>query len=655
MQLELADTKVKSEAKEQLKSSFVIKKLTLQNFKGIKDFTLNIDGKDCDIFGENATGKTSIYDAFLWVLFSKDSQNQAQFEIKPLTSTGEVIHGVDSSVEGIFELNGEELSLKKVHREKWVKTRGSAQRTFSGNETDHFINSVPVKQNEFNAQIAQIVGDENLFKLLSSVRYFNEILHWTDRRKLLLEICGNLSDEEVISSDISLYQLPEILKNRSLDNHRKVIAARKIELNKELQQLPIRLDETTKGLPNIEDFSEEALKEQIEEQRNLLKLKEQTLTRIESGGEIAEKKKELAEIEAQILEKENSLRKSKDSNQEEKLKELRTKKNRIEYESATLEADKTRARADIERIEASLEALRKEWFKIDAEKFEISTSCPTCKQPLPEEMIEGARENFNNNKAERLKANTESGKTGQAAKIALERSIEEKNTKIVELDNDLTIVSEAISRLDKEPEKTEFDPELHKLIKRKNAIQDDINSLKETNETVINRLKEEIKTIDDSILPRQTQLASFDLYKKGLQRIEELKAQEKLLAREYERLEEELNLTDLFIKTKVNLLTEKINSKFKMAKFRLFETQINEGIREVCEVAHNGVGYSDLNNGARIQVGMDIIDTLAKHYQFYAPVIVDNAESITSLPEIQSQLIRLIVSKPDKKLRVEVQ
>ena len=89
-------------------------------------------------------------------------------------------------------------------------------------------------------------------------------------------------------------------------------------------------------------------------------------------------------------------------------------------------------------------------------------------------------------------------------------------------------------------------------------------------------------------------------------------------------MDEQLYLTDEFTKTKVNLLESSINSKFKMARFKMFEVQINGGIKECCETVYEGVPYSDLNNAARINIGLDIINTLSEHYNFSAPIFVDN-------------------------------
>lgn len=225
-------------------------KLTLKNFKGIRDFSLEANGRNVDIWGDNATGKTTIFDAFTWLLYDKDSKNKKDFELKTLDENNSPIHNLNHEVEGFFEVNGKQIILKKVFAEKWTKKRGSATEEFTGHTTDYFVDGVPVKKNEYDGKIAEIANEE-IFKLLTNPTYFNEHLHWQERRMILLEICGDIADDEVIASDPSLSELPEILQGRKLEDHRKVIQAKRTEINKELEKIPIRIDETHRSLPDL--------------------------------------------------------------------------------------------------------------------------------------------------------------------------------------------------------------------------------------------------------------------------------------------------------------------------------------------------------------------------------------------------------------------
>lgn len=211
-------------------------KMIVKNFKGFKDFTLEANGDSLMVFGDNGTGKTSIADAVNWLFFNKDTQNKTDFGIKTMNN-GVVIPAISHEVEGVFLIDGNEVSLKKEYVEKYTKKRGGVTSEFTGHETNHFIDGVPKSKGEYEKYIASIVN-EDVFRLLTNPAYFNEQLHWKDKRKTLLDICGDISDEDVITSDKSLTTLPSILKGRTLDDHKKVIAARRKAINEELEKIP---------------------------------------------------------------------------------------------------------------------------------------------------------------------------------------------------------------------------------------------------------------------------------------------------------------------------------------------------------------------------------------------------------------------------------
>jgi molybdopterin converting factor small subunit len=282
--------------------------LTLNNFKGIKSFALKPQGKDINIYGDNATGKTTLADAFMWLLFDKDSQNRKDFQIKTLGQDGEPEHGLEHSVEAVLELeNGKRITLKKVFKEKWTKKRGSATAEFTGHTTDHFIDGVPAKKKEYDEKIAEI-ADEQIFRLLTDPAYFNQQLHWQKRRELLLEVCGDVSDAEVIASKADLSKLADILGNRTIEQHRKVIQARRSEINKELQKIPVRIDEVERGLPDISDIANpNELPNDIAKLREQLKKKQEELAQARAGGQVAELTKRLREVEGLLIEEKNRL------------------------------------------------------------------------------------------------------------------------------------------------------------------------------------------------------------------------------------------------------------------------------------------------------------------------------------------------------------
>ena len=170
--------------------------LSLLNFKGIRKIRVRF-GDETYVYGRNATGKTTLMDAFLWLCFRKDSQGRTDHEIKTLDSNNQPYRKLEHEVTGMFEVDGEKIELKRVYREKWVKKRGSAKEEFTGHEVEHFWNGVPLSETEYKAKIAELF-DENVFRLVTNTSYFNS-LKWQDRREVLVQIAGEVSDDEVFA------------------------------------------------------------------------------------------------------------------------------------------------------------------------------------------------------------------------------------------------------------------------------------------------------------------------------------------------------------------------------------------------------------------------------------------------------------------------
>jgi len=645
--------------------------LTLRNFKGTRDFELNTQGRDVSIFGDNATGKTTLADAFMWLLFDKDSSNRKDFQIKTLKPDGEPEHSLEHTVEAILELDdGQQIALKKVYQEKWTKKRGSATAEFTGHTTDYFIDGVPVQKKEYDAKIAEI-ADEQIFRLLTDPRYFNEVLHWQKRRELLLQVCGDVSDEEVIASQKALGALKDILGNRTIEQQRKIIQARLTEINKELQKIPVRIDEVKRGLPNIDDITNpEALPNDIAKLREELRSKQEELAQARAGGKIAELTAKKRMIEAKMLEEKNRMIGEATRKSDLLREELFQVNDTISKTKSEIDYRKMKARntkTEISNLEEKLKTLRTSWYAEKSKTFEFdqSETCPYCGQALPQEQLQEAREKalaeFNRKKAEQLEAINAEGRRLAARKSELEdelkdllREQEMLEATLLGLEKKQEALQTEIKSIQDSLKNLEPSAEYIRLQKEHEEIQEQIRQAQEDVSTSVATVQKEIDDLSDAIRALEQAQARLEAREKGLQRIEDLKAEERKLAAEFEELERQLYLTEEFVRTKVRMLEDKINSKFKMARFKLFDVQVNGALSECCETTFNGVPYSNLNNGARLNIGLDIINTLAEHFGFAPPVWLDNAESVTNILPTRGQQIRLIVSAADKKLRVEL-
>ncbi len=644
-------------------------KLKLRNFKGIKSLELVANGQDLRIYGDNATGKTTVYDAFLWLLFDKDSQNRADFAIKTLDKDGEPIHHLDHEVEGVFEINGERIELRKVYREKWTKRRGSATEEFTGHETDHYIDGVPVKKSEYTQRVAEI-APEDRFKLLTSPLFFNEHMKWQDRRALLIEIAGDVTMEDVIAANPDLKELPTILGKHSPNDYKAIVMARRAEVNKELGKIPIRIDEVSQGMPDIGDITDpEALDANIAKLEKARMEKEAELATLMSSGNQGKIRQQIAEVDAQMMEVENDHKREihRDiSKLDNELRDTDLAIGQAKRRLAVITVDISDYKKRVEQIDMELAQLRDKWHEVNRQELElcVDESCPTCGQALPAEKVEEAREkaiaDFNSAKAEKLEAINNKGKDMVAEQEALKG-------KIADWEAEKLGLADELKKLEKEKSRLEKDLQTLRVVLAEYQERDDYKKLAEEKAQLLKaldgdqealvpekqKLEGHIKALDEDIDALKAAKAKFELYQQANRRIAELQAQESELAKEFEKLERELYLIEEYIKTKAELLTDKINSRFELAQFALFETQINGGINPICETTYKGVPWGSLNSAGKVQVGLDIIKTLQDHYGLRCPVWIDNRESVVELPEMDCQVISLIVSEKDKTLRVE--
>ena len=653
-----------------------LKELYIKNFKGVPSFKMSTNGANIiEIFGQNESGKTTLFDAVTWLLFGKDSLNSANFDIKTLNENGEAVHGLEHTVEGVFTLNGNDMALKKTYQEKWVKRRGSATREFTGHTVDHFIDGVPVKQKEYNQQINDIC-EEDLFRLLANPRYFNEVLHWQDRRTLLLRVCGDISDEDVIKSDPELSTLPDILKNRKLEDHRKVIAGRRTEINKELDKIPVRIDEIKSSAVNSRD--KDTIAKDLATDTEGKKTAEGALKEIKAGGESSVLTTKLRDIENRINEIDNAAASAQIKAMNDRAKERRDLKDKVDTiggdisiasrERESLTSGKQKVEENIERVKDEIVGLRERWHEEDVRvlKFEQSSTCPSCGQSLPEEELEAAREKalsvFNEAKAKTLTSITEGGKLKTAAIESYNKSAEEMAGKLQAVESAIKTLldkkdkaEEALKQFDEHCNAKEPDnPEQIVLFKEKDRLEDTIRIKKDSvDSAAIAEGEAQIEAIDIRIMAYQKELMQIEANARIDVRIKELSDQERKLSAEFEGLEHQLYLTEQFIRTKVRLLEERINSRFKVARFKLFDEQINEGLKETCVVTVNGVPYPSMNNASRINVGLDICNALSDHFKKSLPVFIDNAEAVSKLLPTSAQQIRLTVSAKDKTLRIQ--
>lgn len=645
--------------------------LTLDNFKGIKHFELNTNGHSVNVYGSNGTGKTTLMDAFTWLLFGKNSKDEKDFGIKT-REDGVEIPKIDHTVSALVEHNGKQIFLQKVYKEKWRKARGAEEATYDGNTTSYFYGSAdaptPVTAAKYQSVINELIP-EQLFKLLTDPLYFNEKLKWQERREILMKICGDIKTDDVLAVHPELAELPNITEGRPVEDVRIGLRANYKKVGKEREEVGPRVDECRNGLYDVTPTQNEnaltdlnTLPGQISEERG-------KLAELMAKGKESANEAEKTALQNKLYE----LQQERKASDREKLGELksaasdaRTEYNEAENERTWAKNALDNAVRDWQRASESLNAIRGQYKAVRSETYErkeINEVCPTCGQPLPPDRIEEAKAfqdqeeaAFNQVKAEKLKGLNGEGKEAKAKADAAQAEAEEKGKVLDAIKAKLEKLRQAM--VDAQAKVTAFTaaPESgeEKALKAKIESLDIHPNATPELDAEIARQKDVIHSLEDRV-DRAKEIITKAQHNNELnKRIQELLASDKELAAKQQDLERKLHICDLFVRAKTEMVNDVIAEKFSRVRFTMFKENItNDGVEECCEASYLGVPYKDLNTGARVNAGLDVINALTQVYGESAPIFLDNAESVVKLIPTDAQKIRLVVSEPDKVLRVE--
>ena len=640
-----------------------ILKLHLENFQGLKDFSLVPNGGDASVYGDNGVGKSTLYNAFTWLMYGKASTDEKNYTPKTVGS-----HHLDHIVELTAELDdGSQLTLKKDYHEVYKTKRGNADPVFAGHTSDYYIDGVPTNETDFNARLKDIYKTEELARMLTSYSYFLEDMKIKDRRDKLLEICGDVDFDSVIKSDENLIEFPTILKKPgetdsfyTVEEYQAIASKEKKLIDKKLKEIPERIDEALKARPDTEGLNKRDLEAKLEE---LKQTKADAVASNTKDNAIAKAQEELANARAdysfaaaKYLETESK----KTEGVRGEIRQLQEKAGKIQEETDRLSRELRRTLEIIKDMTAERSKLIAEWNEENAKQWTGSGICPTCGQILPPAYLERVQSEFNTRKSKKLEDISNRGKAVSKAVIA---AAEEASKKI---DASLSVKMGELNAIEAEIEKAkagmkESAPfieteEGQKLATHITDLENRLGLIKEAEFKAPNA--DLLENIEGMIEGVRTKLANVEMAEKQDARKAELEEEEKELSAQFESLTHGLYLCDLYSKAKAALLDDKVNSHFETLKFRLFIEQQNGGIADDCEAlipcGDTLVPFRSANNAARINAGLEIIDALSNYYGVQLPIYVDNAESSTKIRDTKAQQIRLYVSENDKTLRVEV-
>lgn len=641
--------------------------ISLENFKGIRKLDIVFNDDVTRIYGRNGSGKTSVFDAFTWLLFGKDSQDKKAFGVKTYDSEGRYIPKLIHSVEARIDVSGEVITLCRRLKDKWVKKRGTTEEQFMGNEEERLCNNVPLSLKEWNDKIAGICP-EQVFKFITSPSYFTS--QKTEvQRAMLFRMAGDVSDEEIVKDNKDLSDLLDSLTGKSMEEYKREIQASKKRTKTEMDSIPGRIDERKREIEQLSGCDFVAL--EVE-----LKACEEEAEVVNSN--IADRERRMADMDKGSLERNEriiALHKRKGEIEMEikmdinkRLLDRKSRRSSISNEIADEESRIANSQRTIVDIEAALrnksairESLIAEWKAIKAERLVFDDKdfvCPTCHRPLDIEDVEEKRkemiDNFNQSKANRLARNVEDGRANKllmesltkrlsdetSVKAEHEAKMEDLHSKLQEVLNENIPSAEELIKDNKEIEA--IDKELESIDSETIIENDDKGSADE-----VAALQARRKELDDRMNAIKVDLSKREAIERNEERVKELESRMMDLSQAVADMERiEFTIAE-YGKARVNAIEARINGMFDICKFKMFETQINGGEVETCEAMVNGVPYSDQNKAMRVNMGIDIIRAICKSEGICAPIFIDNCESVMNPMGTESQQIRLYVSSED--------
>ena len=644
-----------------------LQKISLVNFKGIKSLDLDFSDGDTLVCGENGSGKTTVFDAFLWCMFGKDSTNRSDsnFNLKTLDADGMPILRLEHSVTCLLSVDGKEIKLQRGYKEVWTKPRGTTEETLTNHKTEFYVNDVKLgTKKEYESTIAEII-DEDVFRMITNPYAFTSLS--ADRQKeMLLDMAGTVTDEELAAMNPAFVSLLAEISGKPLATFLKELSAKKKACKDVLAVIPSQIQTAQNLMPEAEDW--DALQAEINaKQEEMNQVDEQIADKAKLNDAEYQRKAQLqaaiSDAKMELNEAKNGIKAKATAGRQQALSEIKD----VEFKIQSLKQElsyKQRMMADLQTEYAKtgelLDALRAEYRAISAREISFSADqfvCPTCKRQLELDDIEAKqaelRANFNQRKSQELMANQEKGKATKAHSDKVTAKINDLKVVLAQLNatiSDLEVKLDAMRA--SIPEAVNVDA----LIAADKGCIDLQNEIAELE----NQLKVDAKPVDVSDL-RARKVSVNDalhaLYKRASKRDLIKRAEDEIKALEEKQMSNNQALADLenwefqataFQKAKDEELLKRINGLFQFVSFSFVSAQLNGGEKLTCVCTVNGTPYPDVNNAGKINAGLDIINAICNAKGVCAPIFVDNAESVNEIQPTLSQKILLYVSNDNQ-------
>lgn len=645
-----------------------LERMELRNFKGVEQAEY-VFSEQTDISGANGSGKSTIYEAYLWCLFDKNPAGETP-RVQPLDGNNEVKHQLTTSVRLTLSIDGNPFIAERSMKEDWVKPRGTTELVLKGTKSEYAINEVPMGKTQFNAKLQEILPLDRWF-LLSSIG----IIPGMEQKacRAALQDIAPAIDEAALAAPF--HNVAEAMgKGLNIDELLATTKKTRMDAQREIDGIPAALDAQDR-LRVADDFgqAEHDLAEvnrALAENKAALEELQKTALDSASVAHIEEQRKALQDIERQIADREAQAQAdySRTQNtllqkQDQLLLEADSIRVRIDYAGRTAK----RCMDDIENYKAKIAALGKQWQAKNAETYAepaMETVCPACGQPLPAEKVEDARAKsraeWNTRKVKDLQRIQEEAEgiekligECQVANACEAEKTEKDKERLSAIDEEVLSLLQQLDALVAPEKMLSADVSYQALCTKKRAMVDAIareteeKSASEHEQWKRRATAETNDAIRDLTAQRDVllrRLAGRDTNARIDSERQRLEERQRVLADAIAQAEGTEQEVAAYRKAKITAVEEGVSNLFTMVRWKMYEPNVtNDGEKEICQAIINGVPYEQQNYATQVNAGVDIVNAFAKAYGVSTPLFIDNAESVTDILPYNGQRITLTV------------